>query len=128
MLAPKSRRLAVVASPAILIWVKPWSQEFALYPIDRTFEYQRAFEKAETAWIRWRRSPLGEAPYEAQGVALLQAFMDAAATYLEHARQQTGVRFHDPARYAKDVNLADLGPAWDADLEIPSFLRRQANT
>ena len=97
-------------------------------PLDRTFEFKTAFEKAETAWLRWRRSPMGDAAYEGHGVVLLQAFIDAGAAYLEYARQQTGVRRRDPARYARDSSASSDGkPAWDADLHVPDFLRRQAD-
>lgn len=100
--------------------------EAALYPADQTFQLQRAFEKAEAAWIGWRRSPLGDEAYENHGVALLQAFLDAGAAYLEYARQQTGVRRHDPTRYVRETGLLAEGRAeWDADLNVPAFLRRR---
>jgi hypothetical protein len=96
-------------------------------PLDRTREFQRAFEKAEEAWLRWKRSPLGDVTYELQGEVLMQAFVEAARTYLNCARHHTAVRRRDPALYTHTAADILEGRGGDEDvLDIPDFLRRNA--
>ncbi len=94
-------------------------------PLDRTLEFKMALEKAERAWFRWKKSPLGDLAFEHHGEALLQAFVDATVVYLNYARHQTAVRLRDPSMYSQSLAQRSKTAATDdEDLDVPDFLRR----
>jgi hypothetical protein len=111
--------------PFSLYWGGLTEREMILSTLDRTYEFKRAFELAEAAWMRWRKSPPGDAAHERHGEALSQAFLDAAAAYQDYARQETAVRRDNTARNALNTGRAFKAATDDYDLDLPDFLRRK---